>query len=97
MIIHMDGKAEELLEFVRGMQFPIAGYTCTDDLDADREVEKLLTAAKERTGDDVNRRTIPVELYWIDAEELKAEALKRRMTVCELATNIITDWMKARK
>ena len=54
MIIHLDGTAEELLEFVKGMQFPIAGYTCTDDLDADRkeielEVEKMFTEHTEET------------------------------------------------
>ena len=40
MIIHLDGTAEELLEFVKGMQFPIAaGFADLEDDRAETERE----------------------------------------------------------
>lgn len=40
MIIHLDGTAEELLEFVKGMQFPIAaGFAELEDDRAETERE----------------------------------------------------------
>ena len=41
MTIHLEGKAEKLLEFVKGMQFPItSGFASTEGVEAEKEKRK---------------------------------------------------------
>lgn len=102
MIIHMDGTMQELLEFVKGMQFTIAACTSTDDLDADRkevelEVEKMFTEhleeTKERT--ELNRKLREVSfepsagmMMW-----LHGKAYDRGMTIAEVVHDIVRETM----
>lgn len=102
MIIHLDGKAEELLEFVKGMQFTIAACTSTDDLDADRkevelEVEKMFTEHTEETEGraELNRKLREVSfepsvgmMMW-----LHEQAHQRRVTVSEFVNEIVREAM----
>lgn len=107
MIIHLDGKAEELLEFVKGMQFPTTEGFCeaekTEETDeetqaeVEREIEKLFTAAKRVAGASVNREEVTVELHWADLAALRQEANKRGLTSGELLENIVTHWLDKQK
>lgn len=109
MIIHLDGTAQELLEFVKGMQFPTTEGFCEaaeemeeaakeTQAEVEKEVERLFDAAKAVTGENTKLGTIPVELHWLDLADLRAEANKRGTTGCELAAQIINDWLdKQRK
>lgn len=110
MIIRMKGDPKELAEFAKAMQLPVVGFGDleeaiepeeakeTDRAEVDREIEKLFDAAKAVTGESTQLGTIPIELHRIDLADLRAEANKRDTTGCELAAQIINDWLdKQRK
>lgn len=107
MIIHMDGTAQELLEFVKGMQFPIAHYAFGVDEEAENEaadrgeiendVEQMFTETKAHAGEYAKPWTVTVELDRIQWVMLMAEAEKGQMSTCDLAAEIITDWLARQK
>ena len=68
MIIHLDGTAEELLEFVKGMQFPIAaGFA---DLEDDRaETEREVAEEIEKS---FGAKEMPLG-EWVKKEEHQYE------------------------
>ncbi len=103
MIIHLDGKAQELLEFVKGMQFPItAGFCGAEETEeaaketqaeVEREVEKLFTAERRVEDASANCEIATFGVRGPDLAELRQEADKRGLTLGMLMEKIITRWL----
>lgn len=70
MIIHMDGTAQELLDFVKDMQFPVAmGFADLEDKETEREI-----AEEVRKNFEMDDTQAEVEK---DIERLLTEAKKQ--------------------
>lgn len=76
MIIHLDGTAQELLEFVKGMQFPITAGFC-ETAEETEEADEETRAEFVRKGGQV----VLVHLNKRQADLLMLEASLRKMSV----------------
>ena len=100
MIIHLDGKAEELLEFVKGMQFLVAIGFCEapkevdDRVETEKEVEHFFTEMKKRKEEPAKPWSERIEMRKEDWIKLQAEAYKREMSAGELIGEIVTCWLR---
>lgn len=104
MIIHIDGTAQELLEFVKGMQFPITAGFCetaeeTEEADEETqaEVEKEVERDFTEEEKDMYRRNgdwtdIMVEINRSDLDELRRQAALHETTTHEMANIVLAMW-----
>ena len=82
MIIHLDGKAEELLEFVKGMQFPTTMGFCEAEEAKHEAAKKADGKAAEFVCE--GGQVVLVHLSKRQAELLMLEASLRKTTVEEV-------------
>ena len=105
MIIHIDGTAQELLEFVKGMQFPTTEGFCeaeeTEETQAEveKEVERdFAEEEKDMYRWNGNWTDIMVEIHKDDLNELRRQAALRGIATHEMAKIALMIWaQKSRK
>lgn len=91
MIIHIDGKAQELLEFVKGMQFPIAAGFCGTAEETEEAKYEADKKADGKAAEFVREggQIVLVHLNKRQADYLMMEASMRNMSVEDVIKHFV--------